>query len=433
MARTPAVTYLWVSIILGITLSLGAVTATASSGDLRFQPTAISLTSKDPSLVALHAPIELTSSHPQIEAGFGFGLAAGGAYVAVGSPEATAKGILNAGNVTVFNATTGHRIATITSPDAKVDGYYGWAVAVSGSTLVVGAPNETAQSSYLNAGNAYVYTISHSSVTLSAKLVEPHPQAGTPSGVGGAFGYSVAMNGSYLVVGAAGENVSGNYHAGNAYVFATNGSFVATLTTPNPINAGLFGFVVAISGSSAYVGAPGEGSGGHAYLFLKATGPANATTTYTIASPNAQIGGNFGYSLAVSGSYFVVGAPLENASGEIQAGSAYLFSSTTGLLTGALPNPSPQAYGEFGWAVAATGEDVLVGAPDDAAFGAADAGNVTIFNGASLAVVTELVSPNFGLDGNFGYALAASGSTIVVGAPDEMANGLSSAGHAYIY
>jgi FG-GAP repeat len=432
MIRTRSVGYLWISIVIGIALSLGVVTAAASSTEGRLMPSAISMTAKDPSLVALHAPIELTSPHPKNDSAFGFSVAAGTAYVAVGSPEATARALPNAGNVSVFNATTGHIIATFSSPNPKVDGYFGWSVALSGSTLVVGAPNETARGSYLNAGNAYVYTISSSAVTLSSKLVEPHPQVGNSSVVGGAFGYSVAVSGSYLVVGAAGETASADARAGNAYVFATNGTFVGTLMTPNPVLEGLFGVSVAISGSTAYVGAPGEGSG-HAYIILKATGPASGTTTYTLASPNAENGAEFGLSVAVSGSYLVVGAPYENTSGTDYAGTAYLFSSTTGLLTTALTNPDPQSNGAFGSAVAATGADIVVGAPNDDAFGALEGGNVTIFNGNNGTVATEIASPNFCSYGQFGYALAASGSTIVIGAPGESANGYSSVGHAYIY
>lgn len=45
---------------------------------------------------------------------------------------------------------------TLTSPNAQTDGSFGWSVAVSGTTVVVGAIGETA-SGYDSAGHSYVF------------------------------------------------------------------------------------------------------------------------------------------------------------------------------------------------------------------------------------------------------------------------------------
>jgi hypothetical protein len=421
-----------VTLFLGIACAIVVLTAAASATAVSPTTTA-AVTAKDPSLISLHAPIELTSPLPTLGASFGASVAAGVGYVAIGSSGATYKGFTDAGNVSIFNASTGHLITSIVSPNAKVDGFFGFDVAASGSTLVVGAPNETAQGTFLNAGNAYIYTVTKGVPTLSKTLKEPAPQKGTSSSVGGAFGYSVATTAADVLVGAANENSGSTGSAGNAYVFATNGTFLNKFTTPNPTVYGRFGWSVAISGSTAYVGAPYENSGGHAYMILGATGPSSGTTTYTLADPDPQDGATFGLSVAVSGASLVVGDPDHNATGYFFSGAAYLFSSSTGLLTFALANPQPADSGNFGWAVAVNGDDVVVGAPDEIASGLTTAGNVTIFNGSSGAIVTTLVSPNIQSGGFFGFAVASSGSDIVVGAPDETANGMADAGHAYIY
>src|SRR5207245_475381 len=79
--------------------------------------------------------------------------------------------------------------------------------------------------------------------------------------------------------------------------------------------------------SSVVLGAPaatvmGQTLACHGYVFDATTGSLIATLT----SPNAQSGGEFGFSVAISSSGVIVGAPGETSSGLTQAGNAYSFS-----------------------------------------------------------------------------------------------------------
>jgi hypothetical protein len=382
----------------------------------------------------LHAAIELTSASPQSRGEFGFATAVANGYVAVGAEQEAASGDPDAGNVYVFNASTGQFVASLTSPYPKLDGFYGWAVAMSGTTLVVGAPNESAGGSVLNAGNAYLYTVSDGTVSFKCTLVDPTPLAGTPSSIGGAFGYSVAISGTNVLVGAPGENSAGYPQGGNAYVFSTGCAWISSLTTPNPRDSGVFGWAVALRGTTAYIAAPEEGSGGHVYIVQKATSPADDQTTYVLSSPNAQpFSGFFGYSLAVAGSVLAVGAARENVSGLTASGNAYVYNANTGVLTTQLTNPTPQLFGAFGYSVAVTGVEVVVGSPFADAFGSVEAGNATVFNATDGAIVTQLTSPNFQNSGDYGESVAADSTCFVVGAVGESVGGEFGAGHAYVY
>jgi hypothetical protein len=414
---------------LGVLVVIGLlVTATSAAGS---NP-AVAVTGQL-SPIQLHAAIELTSSASHNGGVFGISVAVSGKYVVVGAPGETHSGDPVAGNVYLYNSTTGQLLATIGSPHPKDDGYFGWSVAVSGSTLVVGAPNETAQGKYLDAGNTYIYSVSGSVVTLEHTLVEAKPQAGKTGHPGGLFGYSVSISGSDILVGAANETSGSVEGAGSAYIYSTAGMWVANLTTPNPAFDGYFGFTVALDGATAYVGAPGEGSGGHTYIVFKATGPADARTTYVLGSPHPQGGGEFGWSVAFSGDYLLVGAPSENVSSDVQAGNAYVFNATSGLFTRSLANPDPQQSGFYGYSVAASGTDLIVAASQNNENGAVSAGNVTLFNATNGGVLTQLVSPNYQDNGDFGESVAADESYIVVGAPNEQAGTVAEAGHAYIY
>src|SRR2546428_12608279 len=74
----------------------------------------------------------------------------------------------------------------------------------------------------------------------------------------GYFGFSVAVSGTSMVVGAPQEYANGLFHAGHVYVFSTAGSLLATLTSPNAQTQGFFGYSVAVSGMRGVVGAPYE-------------------------------------------------------------------------------------------------------------------------------------------------------------------------------
>jgi len=293
----------------------------------------------------------LTSPNAQTSStghGFGYSVSISGTTVVVGAPDETANALSEAGHAYVFDATDGSLITTLTSPNAQLNGFFGNSVSISGTTVVVGAPGETAGANQLEAGNAYVFDATDG--TFITTLTSLHPEGGL-----GQFGYSVAVSGTTVVVGAPSEHSGGIEFVGNAYIFdSAPGSLPTMLTSPNPIKFGDFGQSVSISGTTVVVGAPDETANalldaGHAYVFDASTGSPIATLT----SPYAQANGFFGWSVSVSCSTVVVGANQETANGQGQAGHAYSFDATTGFLTTTLTSPNAQSIGLFGHSVAA--------------------------------------------------------------------------------
>lgn len=250
----------------------------------------------------------------------------------------------------------------------------------------------------------------------------------------GLFGESVAVSGTILVVGAPNETSSNLAAAGNAYIYnSSSGVLLESLTSPAPQELGSFGWSVAVSGNLAIVGAPGENasgklSAGHVYGYSVTTGKLQ----YTLSSPNAQSEGQFGGVLWASGSLLVVGAVNENTTAGY-AGRAYVYNATTGSLIGSLESPNPQYEGEFGSTVYATPNFVIVAAQNETASGFVGAGNVYVYGASDLALVKTLTSPNAQKDGLFGFSLAGTGSLLVVGAPFESVGGEAEIGNAYVY
>jgi hypothetical protein len=209
--------------------------------------------------------------------------------------------------------------AKLTAPDAAVGDYFGDSVAVSGSTAVIGAE-------YKDSGKGAAYVFVRSGMVWSEQA-----ELKAADGVAGdLFGYSVAASGSTAVVGAVGRNGS----IGAAYVFVRSGttwSQQATLTASDGASGDSFANSVAVSGSTVVVGASNKNfSTGAAYAFVR-----SGTTWSQQAELTASDGGafdGFGYSVAVSASNAVVGAYGHNSS----AGAAYVFVRSLRLLGGNL-------------------------------------------------------------------------------------------------
>jgi hypothetical protein len=132
------------------------------------------------------------------------------------------------------------------------------------------------------------------------------------------FGRSVAISGSTAVVGGPGTS----FNRGAAYVFAhnTTGWSQQAKLTPEEVLSEHFGASVAVDGSTAVVGAPFKHLGtGAAYVFVRSAGKWSQQAELTALGGAA--GDRFGSSVAISGSTAVLGAPLRHSG----TGAAYVF------------------------------------------------------------------------------------------------------------
>jgi len=364
----------------------------------------------------------LTSPNAQERGCFGDAVAMNGTTAVVGAMGETVNGLGDAGRVYIFNARTGTLLHTLSSPNAQGGGYFGDSVAVSGTLVVVGAFSEAADGVD---GAGHVYTFDARTGALLQTFTSPNAESG------GGFGYQVAISGNILIAGAYDETVNGNQYSGRVYIFnASTGALSHTLTSPGP--GGFFGNSVAIGGSTLVVGAPGESvkgmyGAGHAYTFNAITGDLIKTLT----SPNKIQSGRFGDSVAISRNTVVVGAPDETVGDQWGAGRAYTFNGVTGARLRTFTSSYPTEFVEFGISVAIGRGTVFV---TEATGGAVNSGAVYTFTSRTGALVRVLSSPNAVDYGGFGSALSMSGRSIIVGASAETVRGvIELAGHAYIF
>jgi len=266
------------------------------------------------------------------------------------------------------------------------------------------------------------------------------------AGVGDAFGTAAVAVGSGFLIGAPFEDVSGIKDSGAAYLFEgdpASGIFdeePVPFLNPAPGVGDRFGAAVAALGNDVAIGAPLADpnlleDAGAVYLF-DAAGPClirDGTACRPIVGPNARSGEYFGAAVTGAGNNVVVGAPapLEDLSG-----SAYRFDRSGGLRA-TYHSPDPSAGDQFGAAVAALGPYVLVGAPfdDSAAF---DAGAVYLFDENPQQPGVGRLRCSFRkpepMRGDlFGAALAAVGTTVIIGAPFDDSMAVENAGAAYVF
>ncbi|OWY70172.1 hypothetical protein B7486_17095 [cyanobacterium TDX16] len=410
-----------------------------------------------------------------------------------------------AGAVYVFvrSGTTWSQQAYLKASNTELSDNFGWSVAVSGDTIVVGALREDsnatgvngnqADNSFSSAGAAYVF-VRDGGGNWSQQAYLKASNTGQNDG----FGRSVAVSGDTIVVGASNEDsnatgINGNdadnsaQDAGAAYVFVRSGvtwSQQAYIKASNAESFDGFGFSLALSGETLLVGAPGEASistgvngdqvnnslaqSGAAYVFVR-SGTVWSQQAYIKAS-NTGFNDFFGTSVALSADTCVVGAYSEDSiatgvdgnqadNSGFNSGAAYVFF-RSGVMW------SQQAYlkasntdfnDEFGGAVAVAGDTVIVGAYKEGSSATGINGNQadnSTFNAGAAYVFSRsgstwtpqayVKASNTGSSDAFGVSLAASGDTLVVGAQSESSdatgvngdqnnNNASTSGAVYVF
>ena len=381
---------------------------------------------------------EWTDPSPAANDAFGCSVAVSGTTAVVGVPNKAVNGLTGAGTAYVYvrSASGWTRQAKLTAGDAAADDYFGLSVAVSGNTAVVGAYGKTVNG-FTIAGAVYVFTRSGSTWKQQAKLTADDAAHFDD------FGLSVAISGDTIVVGAGDKAANSLTDAGAAYVFTRSGSNWSQKAELIPSDAAAydqFGWSVAISGHSVVVGAGNKtansiSASGVVYVFTGSGSSWTQQTELTAADPKANAA--FGRFVALAGDTVVIGAPTYNMGSLGWAGAAYVFvrSGATWSQQAKLISPNPIAMGQFGSSVAVSGESALVGASTESVGALAGAGKAYLFcrSGTSWTRQLSLSAPDPAASDLFGSAVGLAGTTALVGADNKTVSTAAAAGAAYAF
>ena len=228
---------------------------------------------------------------------------------------------------------------------------------------------------------------------------------------------------------------------------ASGGELLHTIKNPSLYSTGTnddFGMAAATNGTITVIGAPyedaqGQGSSGLVYVFDNATGD----LSFTIENPGYlynNFGDSFGYSVAVSDKYILVGAPLEdvNVVGD-NGGVVYVFN-LAGTLLRKIANPNTygtQTNDNFGDlnSLSINGDYGIVGVGNED-LGGTSSGFVYIINLLTGSVAAYFPNPNnysTGAGDYYGVRIATYGDYLAVSAPYEDSAAGTNTGAVYVY
>jgi hypothetical protein len=310
------------------------------------------------------------------------------------------------------------------------------------------------------------YTLEVSRAGATEFAQQAYQKASNADG-GDRFGHTVALDGDTLVVGAFGEDSSADggesdnnaSSAGAVYVFIrvdSRWSQQALLKASNAKGGDYFGYSVALDGDTLVVGASfydgnsNEKDSGAVYVFTRVND--SWSQQAFLEASNAEGGDYFGYSVALDGDTVVVGALREKSSADggesnnsaADAGAVYVFTGVNGSWSqqAYLKASNAEAYESFGSSVALDGDTLVVGAyqEDSSADGgesnhsASDAGAVYLFTRVNDSWNQQafLKASNAEVNDQFGWSVALDGDTVVVSAygEDSAADGAADGGKA---
>ncbi|MFN2589923.1 MAG: FG-GAP repeat protein [Actinomycetota bacterium] len=303
--------------------------------------------------------------------GFGRWVDISGDTVVIAAPShATAAGP-GAGAAYVFVRSNGdwqHQF-TLTARDGKAGDLFSRSVAISGDTVVVGAPFHDHGTLLTDSGSAYVFVRNGTTWSQQQEIREPDAAANDR------FAHAVDIDGETIIVGSPQDDgPNGGKDVGSASVFVRSGeqwSRQARFVHKDPRARDRLGRWVTIHGNTAVASVPSDDTtaggtdAGSAFIFVR------SGTTWTrqliLESPEPGASDHFGFRADLNGDTLAISSPYDDTPAGVNAGTAfvYLRSGTTWTLQQSFREPNPEPKNFFGRGIAVDLDTLVVGAPYD--------------------------------------------------------------------
>ncbi|KAL7532393.1 hypothetical protein ACHAWF_004116, partial [Thalassiosira exigua] len=363
---------------------------------------------------------------------FGGSVGVYGDTVVVGTNADDHNGV-DSGSVHIFvqNGVEWYHQEKLLAPDGAANDFFGTNVGIYKNTVVASSSNDDDLGS--NSGSAHVFVRTGAEWSHEAKLVAPD---GVVQDI---FGWSVAIHGDTIIVGARWDDIGDQIGSGSTYLFVRKGEtwiHQAKLLAPDRDAYDYFGASVGIHDDTAIVGAwadDDKGSrSGSAHVFVRI-----AETWFhqaKLVAPDGDEGDTFGNSVGVYVDTIVVGADADDHNG-VDSGSAHIYVrlGSTWSHQKKLLAPDGSANDRFG-DVGIYDNTVVVGAANDDDHGSnSGSARVYVQNGAEWSHQAKLVSPDAYAGDVFGNSVGVDRDTIVVGAWGDNVDGLLNVGSAHVY
>jgi hypothetical protein len=249
---------------------------------------------------------------------FGYRVALSDTVAAITSYTASPNGNTSQGAAYIFNrGGSWTQQQKLLADDGVAFDNLGASAAIDGTTVYIGA-NGAIVGSNAAQGALYEFTLSNGAWVQSQKIIADDGAAFDN------FGFSVAVRDGTMFIGAPSVAIDGTNGQGAVYVYsAVNGDWtqVQKLTSSDSHTFGAFGESVAFDGTTLIVGASGA-SAAYAFAF---DGTA-WTQEQTFSGVDTSATDNFGSAVALSGNELLISSDIATVDGSTSRGAAYLFS-----------------------------------------------------------------------------------------------------------
>ena len=274
--------------------------------------------------VGAHWRHETDLLDPDGEAGAGFGeaLSLSGTTLAVGTPHDDRAGVHDAGSVAVFSVRDDawrHEV-TLEAPQPSASGWFGNAVAVSGTLLAIGAYGDDTRG--MNAGAVFVWRRGPEGWTAEARIEAEDAAAGDW------FGFALDLHDDLLAIGAPRDDRAGE-SAGCVRIYRRvrgTWSLETELRPAAGADTTWFGFAIDLDEDRIAIGMPGDDEGGTAAGSVRVYRRIGKEwrEEHVLRAPRPREWLQFGASVAIGGDLVATGM-VRDEDGPPVAGSAWVF------------------------------------------------------------------------------------------------------------
>lgn len=382
--------------------------------------------------------------YPESDGRFGGAVSVFGDRFAVG---AFAHGSVVApatGRVVVYRKPTPTSLvteATLAASNAASDDFFGHAVSMSANELAVGAYGRD-QGTAANAGAVYLFQRNPDATWSERTMLQASVPLPALS-----FGWAIDLRPGLLLVGAPGNTTFTANGYGQAFAFTGSGNTWTEagdlVPAPISVNHRRVGRAVALADVGCLLGAPGSvigDTGGQGLVVPFLGGPNSWNRQDDLFRLTGVQSAHLGKTVAMSpdGNIVAIGAPdgRRLASDPSHSGVVFVYryqSQTGWILQATLSSPNAQQFGAFGYALALSNDELVVGAPRESGlvFSAQGFAYVYRFNGSTWALNTALNAPSPTHDMLFGYAVSLDFNQMAVTAPAIGVAGVVAEAHVF--
>jgi hypothetical protein len=313
---------------------------------------------------------------------FGISVSISGNYAIIGASSDDGIAGVNQGSASIYQFDGSHWVfmQKLTDADGAPNDFFGTSVSVSGNYCIVGAYADDGDAG-VDQGSASIYQFNGNNWVLMEKITD------ADAGAGDSYGRAVSVSGNKIIVGAYSDDDVAGVNQGSASIYqfdGTNWIFIQKLTDNNGASGDAFGISVCMADTYVIIGAhldsgPVGSYQGSASIYQY--DGSNWTLMQKLLDTNGGVSDFFGFSVSISANEAIVGSPNDDGSAGVDQGSVsiYKFDGNSWIRIKKQTDINGAENDHFGYSVSIGGDYIMVGANGDTVNGNFSQGSSSVY------------------------------------------------------